>query len=266
MILQIILLIVFGVSLLVVLAVFIRKLPQVRIIEPDSAEGGKTKRLKNEIVRQRIERASTRQIEKIQRSYIQPLMLGAQNLVRRFAGRLLAVEQRYQEKRKQEAAGGMTRELAQEYIKEAKQLIADEQYDKAEKKLIEVISAHPRHAEAYEKLGRLYLKKRDFESAKETFQFLAKIVPKDASVNASMGEVELGMGQASKALKWFQKAVQLSPNNSRYIDFLIETAILTNDKVVALDGLKTFTSLNPESQKIAEFKKRIKDINILKKP
>ena len=157
--LQIVLAVVFGLSFIVVLWIFFRKLPQIRIIEPDTAEGGKSKKLKNEIVRQRIERASTRQIEKVQRSYVQPMVTGTQNAFRRFAGRLVAAERRYQEKRKQDAAGGMTRELAQEMIAEAKKLINDEQYDRAEKKLIEVISAHPRNTDAYERLGRLYLRK-----------------------------------------------------------------------------------------------------------
>lgn len=263
--LKIALAIVFGVSLLVVLYIFLKKLPQIRIIEPDTAEGGKSKKLKNEIVRQRIERASTRQMERVQRSYVQPVLTGAQNTFRRFAGRLVAAERRYQEKRKQDAAGGMTRELAQEMIAEAKQLVAEEHYDRAEKKLIEVISAHPRNTDAYERLGRLYLKKLDYASAKETFAFLAKIVPKDASVNASLGEVELGLQKPEKALRKFKKAVELSPNNSKYIDFLVESAILANDKVTALDGLKLFEKLNPESKKIDEFKKRIKDINIVKK-
>ncbi len=261
----IILAIIFGIGVLIALIILLRKLPQIRIIEPESAQGGPAAKLKNEIIRQRIERASSKRVEVLQRAIVKPALTGIQNGFRRLAGKLVAVERRYQEKRKLDIAGGMTRELAQEMIEEAKQLTQDEQYDRAEKKLIEVISAHPRNIDAYEKLGRLYLKKSDYESAKETFAFLAKIVPKDASVTASLGEVELGLNKPEKALKYFKKATQLSPNNPKYIDFLAESAILAGDKVIALDAVKKFKELNPESKKIDQFNQRISEINILKK-
>ncbi|PIQ67230.1 hypothetical protein COY25_03300 [Candidatus Uhrbacteria bacterium CG_4_10_14_0_2_um_filter_41_7] len=241
-----------------------KKLPQLRIVNPDSDKDVQAKKLKYEIMRQRVERAGGKQIDKISSGVIKPVGVGIQTIFRKMAGKLVAVERRYQEKQKVGAGGKLDRETAKRLIEEGKKLTDEEAWERAEKKFIEVISSDPKDSEAYENLGRLYLMKKDFKLAQETFAFLVKLNPKDASVIASLGEVEEKLGNIKKAQTQFKRAVKISPKNPKYLDFLISTTIEVGEKNEAMSTLDRLRRVNPENKKIDIFEKRISEMTVNK--
>ena len=138
--------------------------------------------------------------------------------------------------------------------------INEEEFDKAEKKYIEVISYDPKFVPAYEYLGRLYLRRKDYDLARETFSFLVKLSPKDASVTASLGEVEDALGNLELAFEYYKKASSLSPKNPKYLDFFIESAIETGNKYEANLALDRLREVNPDNNKIDDFEEQIQNI------
>ena len=256
----ILLLILFVAGLAVMGWMIWRKLPQLRMIDPSAHQQTQTKKLKNDLMRQRMERVGGKQMDQLKKGVLEPVATIAQRIVRRVAGRLTAVERRYQEKKKETVPTIVTKEELTAMIEEAVTLVDAEEYDRAEKKLIEVISHDAKSVSAYEELGRLYLRKKDHASAKETFTFLLKLSPNDASVTTSLGEVEEALGNDKAAFIYYKEAVRLSPKNPKYLDFLIESALANKDVLEANLALDMLRKTNPKNKKISVFEERIEEL------
>lgn len=244
---------------------FFNKWDQLKLLDTESLPDLQSKKLKYEILRQRIERTGTQYAKKAQQDILKPVGTFAQDFIRRMAGKLTAAERSYQKKKQASGVEGKDPETIKKLMREAEKFIDDELYDRAEKTLIEIVSADPRNVEAYELLGRLYLTKKDFELAKETFVFIKKLSPDDSSVIASIGEVEEKLGNLENAFGYFKKAHELSPNNPKYLDFFIDSAINIGDVHEAMTALDKLSEVNPENKKIEEFEKRIEAIRSKKK-
>ena len=237
-----------------------RKLPQVRMIDPNTDKDSVSRRKKYDIMKGRLERAGGKQMDHLNKSVLKPVGMGFQNFVRRVAGKLTAVERKYQAKQKETQPSSYTHDELEKMVTEANGLVDEEEYDKAEKKYIEVISYDPKFVPAYEYLGRLYLRRKDHDLARETFSFLAKLSPKDASVIASLGETEEALGNFEIAFEHYKKASSLSPKNPKYLDFFIESAIETGNKYEANLALDRLRAVNPDNQKIDDFEEQIQNI------
>ncbi len=237
-----------------------RKLPQVRMIDPSTDKDSISRKKKYDIMKGRVERAGGRQIDQFNKSVLRPVSIGFQNFVRRMAGKLTAVERKYQAKQKETRTSRYTKEELEKMVTDADVLVSEEEFDKAEKKYIEVISYDPKFVPAYEYLGRLYLRRKDYDLARETFSFLVKLSPKDASVTASLGEVEDALGNLELAFEYYKKASSLSPKNPKYLDFFIESAIETGNKYEANLALDRLREVNPDNNKIDDFEEQIQNI------
>ncbi len=259
MILNIFLISLLILGLLTLIWLFWKKIPQLRILDPESLPEERTKRLKHDLIRQRVTRAGSKPLGSINKQVVKPLGTGLQNFFRRVAGKLTAVERRYQEKQKQTSTGKYKKEALHDLVEEGKKLMDEELWDRAEKKFIDVIGVDSKNIESYESLGRLYLAKKDYQSAKETFEFLAKLSKGDPSVIASVGEVAEKLGEDEVAFRNFKKAVELSPKNPKYLDFLITAAIKVKDWHEAQSAIDRLKEVNPDNNKIAAFEAEIKE-------
>jgi tetratricopeptide (TPR) repeat protein len=234
-----------------------QKWPQVRILDPNRRMS-QAKELKRELARKRVERVTAKPAQQLQKQVFVPGWRKMQDGFRRLAGKLTAAERNYQQKQRKEIASQMGEDLTEQFIEEARALMQEEHWDRAEKKLIDVIRDNPKSVDAYETLGRLYFAKRDLDLAKETFTFLtSKLAKEDASAIASLGEVEELLGDMEAAHGHFARAREIRPNNPRYLDFFIRSAIAVKKKKEAKEGLKKLKEVNPDNQKIALFEEEI---------
>jgi len=253
------LLLVLLVGVLLLGWLLISKLPQLRMLDPSTVRELQEQALKAKLMRERIERAGRKRFEQAQKLFFKPTGRMLQDGFRRFAGKLTAVERRYQQKKKT-ADSKLTPADLSRMVKEGRDFIAREEWDSAEKRFIEVISNDPKNVEAFECLGRLYFKRKDHTLAKQTFEYLLKISPNDASVLVSLGELALLDGKPQKAFSCFQKATEKRDKNPRYLDFLIQSAISMGDVHESRQALDRLRAVNPENKKIEEFEKRIAEI------
>lgn len=235
-----------------------RKWHQLKIVDPDSSPISQSRKLKYEIMRKRVERAGERQFKRVQSGVFQPVGKGMQTAFRKLAGKLTAVERRYQEKKRETV--GYDQATLDNLIEEGKKLMSQEAWERAEKRFIEVISHDAKNVEAYEYLGRLYQYKKDFDLARKTFLFLKKLSPDNPSVITSLGEISMERGEKKRALSYFKKAVSLRPKNPKYLDFLIRAAIDQKDLHEAQGALDRLEGVNPENKKIPEFEREITEL------
>ena len=237
-----------------------KKLPELRVVDPASSKEAKAKEIKHEMLRKRLERIGGERAAAFQRNFLGPIGEGLQRVVRRAAGKLKSIEKTYAERQKGGGEKLHNPEVLRALTREAEELFDAGRYDAAEKKLIEVVSHDPKNVTAYEHLGRVYLATKEYASARETFQFLARLSPRDASVLASLGEVAEAEENTVDAQKFYKAALDISPNNPKYIDFYICAVLNAGDVHEATSALEHLREVNPENQKIAEFEEAITEL------
>ena len=164
-------------------------------------------------------------------------------------------------------------------------------YDQAEERFIAAIKTDTKSAAAYRGLGDTYLAKNSLEEARQTYRFLIKMEPDDDSVLVKLAEIAESQGDLEEAIGYYQQAVlvndsfsprfyhlaelllkinqptvakeaalqavELEPQNPKYLDLLIEIAIICGDKDMALKAYGELRLINPENQKLSSFKDRI---------
>lgn len=260
MLVTLFLVIIFLIGLGILGWLFWRKWSQLQLLDPESLPDAQTKKLKYAILRQRVSRASDKYVKKAQQDVISPLGKKVQEGIRFLACKLTAVERSYQKRQRQTGVTHVDKETVRAMLQDAKEALDRREWDRAEKLLIEVISANPRHVEAYERLGRLYFQKKEYDLAMETWSFLNKLAPDDPSVLAALGEVEITQGRLQAARSYFEQAVAIRPNNPKYLDFLIDILIQLQDVHEAMITLDRLREANPENAKIAVFEERIDEV------
>lgn len=179
-----------------------------------------------------------------------------------------------------------------DYLKQAEAALLKENYTEAENAYLEVLKMDPHYLPAYQGLGEVYLEQRDFEAAREVYEFLLK---RGRAVASSLGlarvasgqgrlaeareeylsalqltsavqpRIELAqilreMGDFAGALKYAKEARKMEPSNPKILDFYIEVSILNGQPNQAHEGLEALRRANPENQKIAEFARAIRDL------
>lgn len=179
-------------------------------------------------------------------------------------------------------------------VDDAENLSRQDEFDTAEKKLIEAISLDSKNIEAFRALAHLYFEKKDYEEAKQTFQHVLKLNENDEdayeglAVIASQGgdlghakedyqallkinnhksEAYFNLALVCEAMKDFheslaniKKALALEPNNPRYLDLWLRISIIIKDKVEALLAFNKLKEANPENQKLDELRLQIEEL------
>lgn len=240
-------------SLGFLVAVLLKKAPQISLVNPMSSREAQARERKNLLLEARMMRQVQERGQTVWKSSVMPFVKVVQDGFRRLAGKLTAIERRYVERQRGGEAGKMDAAALRQLIEEARMAMASGRYDLAEQKLVAVVSHEPKHAEAYEALGRMYLSQGQFAEAKDALEFLAKLSPKDPSVMVGLGEVHEALGDAREAYVWYGKGKDASPNNPKYLDFFIQSAIEVGEFYEAQQAIDHLREVNPENKNIVEF-------------
>lgn len=242
------------------LLLLIRKMPQLRVINVDSIPKERARKIKEQIILQKFQRASGKKMKGISAFF---LMTGRtiSRVGRRAVQRLYALEQYYQKLKRSASEGyhAYDAETIHRLVEDAETLIQKDELIPAEKIYIDIISHNPKSVDAYEGLGNLYLGNGQFDQARETLQFTLRLSPNDASVLVSLAQLELKLDQPKSALAHLKKAIQKRPKNPKYLDLYIEVSLKAGSLKDAADGIKRLKEVNPENQKIQNFEERFNE-------
>ena len=149
---------------------------------------------------------------------------------------------------------------------EAEEMIGEDNFKEAEKRLIEIIGLDSQNIEAFKNLGNLYFENKNYEDARQTFAHILKLI-KDSGDNSEIAEInfELALvnradGRLDEALREIKEALKIAPNNPRYLDTMLEISIMEKDKISALDAYDKLVKANPDNQKLKDLKKQIDEL------
>ena len=186
----------------------------------------------------------------------------------------------------------------EDYMAQAQAALQQENYTAAEQAYLEVLRLNEHQLPAYQGLGEVYLEQRDFEAAREVYEFLLK---RGRAASSSLGLARVASGQGrleeardeylgalqlttsaqprlelaqilrelgdfTRALKYLKEAKKIEPQNPKILDFYIEVSILNGQLNQAEEGLESLRQANPDNQKIAEFAREIRDLEQKQKP
>ena len=284
----------------VIVFVIWKKTPQLSNLDVESLPQEKTSRKKHEIITKRIEThskevrakfgAKLRPLDKIWRQF--------QLKFRVYVGkieRLIHHEEMIKNKQAQSLLTPEEKEAKlKNLIQEGEQNFQLGNLDQAEHAFIAAIKIDVKAAAAYRGLAEVYLKKDSTEEAKQTFMFLLHLEPENDAVMVRLAEMAESKNSIDEAIEYYQRAVvandslsprfthlaelllkvnqplvakeailqavELEPQNPKYLDLLIETAILCQDKKLAVQAYQNLRLVNPENSKLADFKGRIDKI------
>jgi len=244
-------------SLITILVVLIRKIPALTMIDVSTIPTEKVRQVKERIIIERFRRIQKEKLGRVGKV----VGVGATAVARtgrRAVQRLYRLEQYYQKLKQGSASAQMVKpETIKRLLDDAEAFVRQSEFVQAEKRYIEVISHNPKHVEAYEGLGNLYVMTRQFEQANETLSFALRLDPGNASIHMSMGELERGKGNVKASLEHFRQAATIRPKNPKYLDAYVEAALVAKVPEDAKRGIALLKEVNPENQKISEFEERL---------
>lgn len=235
---------------------------------------------KHAIIDERLERKLRATWEKMG-GFIEPLVEKLRGYWGSLIKRLHALDRHYRKQRlvQQSVSSSPEERVSQQAfirrtLEECGGLLEQEDFSGVEKKCIEVITLDPRLYEAYILLGRAYHGQKDMANASQSFQHAVRLLEKMRGRHELLeverlalvesyflaGETLQESGEYRRALVFFVKAAKAEPNNPRYLDQAITTAIAAQDRYTATVYLDALKQINPENQKIAEWAQQLEEL------
>jgi tetratricopeptide (TPR) repeat protein len=181
-----------------------------------------------------------------------------------------------------------------ELLSEAEVTFEKGNLGKAESQYLTAIKIDPETADAYKGLGNVYIKMKEWNQARETFDHITKNWPQDDEAFASLATIEeevgnmeaakdhflhalsinneiasyhvglsdlyLRLSDKEKALSSLQKAQALEPNNPKILDQLFNVSILVGNSQMAQEVLEKIKKVNPDHGKLGELEKKVKSL------
>ncbi len=287
MILFWILLGVIVVSLGIIVFIIVKKMPQLRTLDISTISREKEKQTRDKILIGRLKRKTTKTKEVVLKGLV-PSWAKFSDSLKSLYKKAQDLEKKYKrEETKGVAKNSMEfKRKIDQILDEAQESYKKEDYEEAEKKYIEIISLAPQEKKAYTGLADLYMKKKEYKQALETYKFVLKLDLKGseeitkqedgkeiktfsnsidlADDYVDLGEVLFAMEDFTNCIEYFKKAVQLEPNNPRNLDLLIEASIAAKNKVLAVEALNSLKRINPENQKLKDYREIIEKMEAVK--
>ncbi|OGL88444.1 hypothetical protein A3I42_04170 [Candidatus Uhrbacteria bacterium RIFCSPLOWO2_02_FULL_49_11] len=245
-----------GLVLLVV-----RKFPVLSLLNVHDVKEEAERRVKRTILEQRMHRKLSHTI-RASLQKIRPFLLWARQKLGSVKEWARALEARYQqtlEEERQRAVPQMP-QSAEELIDEGKKQWERGDGAGAEKTILQAIALNPRSVPAYKALARLYASRREYDHVRELDEFILKLDPHQADVYADLGAALIARGESALALDALEKAVMIEEENPKYLDQLLELAILRKKKSLAKETLVKLQEVNPENEKIPVLVGRVQEL------
>jgi len=267
------------ISLVVISVIVIKKFPILANLDIESIQSEREARFKEQIVSNRLKRNYFRYYNQTMK-FVRPVLQVIGNSFKWLYHRLLEFRDNYN---KDQAPVEADAEVSIEQLfAEIEVLQKEENIQETENKLIKVISLDPKNIKAFRMLGELYFSRKDFNEAKQTWEHALRLTEKElenleqgrdgegrdgfseekltrllSEFYFDLASVSVKIENLKDALENIKKALKIEPNSPRYLDMMLEISIIKKDKQLAEKTYFKLEKVNPENNKLIEFKKQI---------
>jgi len=257
------------ICIIVVLAIVLKKLPALAILDINNMPGEKEAKFKEQIIKQKVERDLARWGGSVGRVWL--------FISRRVSGFLKTSQEKLKKiKLNYKSIAKIPFAEKQKIIKELFVAYADllkkDNFIEAEEKLVEIVSLDQKNLSAFFKLASLYDKQKKWSEARQTYEYALKLARQfkdDESIMAdltiqeiyfSLAWVEREADDLAAALENIREALDYEPNSPRYLDLILDLSIMRKDKDLALISFEKLAAVNPENNKLGEWKEKIESL------
>ncbi|MCX6800402.1 MAG: hypothetical protein NT091_04635 [Candidatus Falkowbacteria bacterium] len=143
---------------------------------------------------------------------------------------------------------------------EADVLFKKGDFNESEKRLINIIEVDHKNIEAFTALSQIYFEKKNYEEAKETLKHVIKLGGENDEIYFDIAWIAKTMGDNESWLENINKAITINGNNPRYLDSLLEVAILLKDRALALHTYQKLKKVDPSNGKLDQLHKQVKEL------
>ncbi|MEI6529179.1 MAG: tetratricopeptide repeat protein [Candidatus Falkowbacteria bacterium] len=262
-------LILIGLCLIIILAIILKKFPALAILDINNMPGEKEAKFKDQIIKQKVERDLALVSGRVARVWlflsrkVSDFLQSSQTQLKKIKlGYKTAAKIPHVEKQK------IIKDLFVAYA----DLLKKEDYNEAEEKLVEIVSLDQKNIGAFFKLGALYDEQKKWSEARQTYQYALKLARQyqdDETIMAeltiqeiyfSLAWVERESDDLDAALENIREALELEPNSPRFLDLILDLSIIKKDKDLAIEYLEKLATVNPENNKLSDWKEKIENL------
>jgi tetratricopeptide (TPR) repeat protein len=247
-------------SLSIIIMIIVRKFPVLANLDVENIQSEKEAKVKEQIISNRLKRNLIKWNSKIMKvvNFIKNKGGFLFNLIN---NKLYEMKKDYQKEVEQdEVIDGS--QIDSIFI-DVEELIKREEYDEAEKILIELIGKDSKNFKAFIMLAEVYSELKNHNEAKQTYEHALRLIQnkemfsEEAEIYLNLALNEKQTDRMPAAQDYIKKALKLQPNNPRYLDTMLEISIINKEKALALEAYEKLKEVNPENQKLAEIKAQI---------
>ncbi|MFA6411036.1 MAG: tetratricopeptide repeat protein [Candidatus Buchananbacteria bacterium] len=266
------------IPLVVIIASFVgiflivsKKFPNLAAINVESIPKEKEAKVINRIMIERLNRkfiTTTKTLQKV----FEPIGKATVDLSNRIYQNITDLEKKTSQAQAPLGQIGIAQQVADK-LEEVKEIFSQGDFTKAEEICISIIELDPKNLEAYQILSNVYLANKDYKKARETCRYLLKLMNKTSASNpalidkhkianscADLGWIYQLENKNSFALTNYQKAVELEPNNPRFLDLLLKVSIMLKNKSLASEVFSNLQQTDPDNQKLPDLEAEIKNL------
>ncbi|MBU1164830.1 tetratricopeptide repeat protein [Patescibacteria group bacterium] len=258
------------ISLAVIIFIIFKRLPELKSLDTSSIIEERESQIKKRIISERFIRKTDEVKTKVS-PWVKKGLKISSNFLKKIYFKVIELEHKYREKDDEKKSPAEKKEEIDTLATKAADSIKTKDFIEAEKKFLNIISKDNKNLEAYQGLGEVYLEKKDYDQAIETFLFIIKTLKVNKELqngqkhlmalsNFDLAQIYKNQGNMDKAKRYLDQAVKLEPNNPRYLDFSVEICIILKDKKEAQNCLNRLKKANPENEKIKDLADKIKEI------
>lgn len=253
-------------AVVIAFAIVARKFPALAILDIESITQEKEAKIKDVLIKKRIDRDLAKWsgfignlLLKAYKSLLHSLELTQQKLKKIKFGHKISANLSQPEKES----------LVKQLRSQVDELIKEEEFAEAEKKLIDLISLDKKDVIAFYQLAQVLEDQKKYQEARQTFEYVLKLIRHklkhdNVALNISQQEVYYSLALLENNLANYEAAYQniadalsLEANNPRFLDLILDLSIIRKDKGKALAYYQHLAEVNPDNKKLAEKKELI---------
>jgi tetratricopeptide (TPR) repeat protein len=260
------------ISIIVILIIFIRKFPDLVLVDVNSIPEEREKQLKDKLLADRLQRRASGFFGRFLFVF-QAIGGFFSAILRSMKNKIQDWEHRYRFRYKPVMKNSDMKDKVNVLLEKATQLFDLDKHDESERVFLEVINLDKYNVEAYRGLGRLYYRLKEYQQSKEIFQFALKLCVENKknleNVNdCDVAQLAYHLGLVCKALddirgaiNYFKQALEKEENSPKYLDALLEMAIMAENKKLAQETFEKLKEVNPQNTKLEELQAQINDLD-----
>lgn len=253
-----------SISLLVIIFIVIRHFPALAVLDADNIPEEKEQQIKEKIIKNRMARKFS-----FLNKFFGTIADWFNKLSNVFWSKLNDL-QKIQKKQQEDRSllGASLEEKNKILFSQADEFIKQENFEEAEKKLIEIISLDDKNFLAFLELGEVYHSEGKWQEAKQTLLYagkLAEIFPQKvtgsevANLNYSLALINKELNDLDGAIDNLYKSLDIDQNNPRYLDLMLDLCIIKKDKGLALRFLDKIKEVNPDNNNISKWEEEVRE-------